>query len=113
MSIKLIPMEKLYKLAQEASIEYNGISVTVPANYEYDGASIPEPFWQIMGSPFYPGFMEASLFHDYLYTTHEQKKEFADDLFHFLLKKNGIGDIEALAMYDAVRIFGQSHWDQK
>jgi len=108
--IKISPTNRgTYTLAETYFFEYDGYCVVVPMGYEYDGASIPPAFWQVLGSPFHPKYMTAALAHDYLYTTHETTKEYADSLFKALLLQSGVNDISASLMYNAVHLFG-GHW---
>ncbi len=108
--ILLIPKQDLYELYQEVTYTLGDKSVTVPAGYQYDGASIPEAFWIEIGTPFHPSFMPASLPHDRGYDTHEHPKEWFDDLFFRILIASGVSQVKAKLMFDAVHIFGYSHW---
>ena len=42
----------------------------IPAEYCWDGASIPRMFWRIIGSPQEPEFLVASMLHDTLCENH-------------------------------------------
>lgn len=111
--IKLSPCGNLYELLEDATITFNEISVVVKAGFKYDGASIPRIFWVPVGSPYHPGFMRAALFHDSIYGSHIQTKEFSDNLFHTLLLEDGIQEVIAMEMYTAVHLFGKPFWDMK
>lgn len=106
--IVVIPDSKtrLYRVAE--SVSRNGI--TVPAGFEYDGASIPRFAWSIIGSPFAPEFMTAALFHDWLYHTHQLSREEADSVLYKLLRENGVGAVKASTIHRAVRMFGGAYW---
>lgn len=108
--IRLIPEKELYRLHEEVTYALGEKSVTVPAGYEYDGASIPELFWIQIGTPFHPSFMPAALPHDRGYDTHEHPKEWFDELFYRVLIKSGVPHLKAKLMFDAVHMFGHSHW---
>lgn len=100
------PQTRMYKVAE--SVSRNGI--TVPAGFEYDGASIPRPCWSIIGSPFAPEFMTAAVFHDWLYYTHTLNREDADQVLYDLLRENGVGAVKAGVIHRAVRMFGGAYW---
>jgi hypothetical protein len=40
--------------------------ITIPKGFTWDGATIPKIFWRLIGTPFDPKFLTASLIHDYL-----------------------------------------------
>ena len=100
------PQTRMYKVAE--SVSRNGI--TVPAGFEYDGASIPRSCWSIIGSPFAPEFMTAAVFHDWLYYTHTLNREDADQVLYDLLRENGVGSVKAGIIHRAVRMFGGAYW---
>lgn len=100
------PQTRMYKVAE--SVSRNGI--TVPAGFEYDGASIPRAAWSIIGSPFAPEFMTAAVFHDWLYYTHTLNREDADQVLYDLLRENGVGAVKAGVIHRAVRMFGGAYW---
>lgn len=81
--------------------------MTIPEGYEFDGASIPRVFWTIIGPPFSPRFMEASLVHDYLCNI-KYDREAADKKFKHLLRKAGVSSWRASAMYSAVRAYAKA-----
>lgn len=111
--IKLMPIGDLYELEEDAEIIYRGQTVKAAKGMQYDGASVPRAFWAAIGDPFNPKFMRAALFHDRLYTTHEQDKDYADCMLTSLLIEDGIKPVIALQIYEAVHLFGGSHWDAK
>lgn len=53
----------------------NGIThqycFVIPANYTWDGASVPRLFWRLIGPKTDPRFMIASMVHDVLCENHE------------------------------------------
>ncbi len=108
--ILLTPKLDLYELHEEVTYSLGDKSVTIPAGYQYDGASIPLLFWEPIGTPFHPAFMPAALPHDRGYDTHEYDKEWFDELFYRVLIETGVSHIKAKLMFDAVHVFGHSHW---
>ncbi len=87
-------------------------SVTVPAGFVTDLTSIPKALW---GPPFYltpeGQYGRAAIVHDYLYWSQKCQRAQADALFAIAAQESGVSTDVALSMYDALRAFGQSAWD--
>lgn len=103
-------MEEAYEVVEDVQTKSGTTVVRVPKFFQFDGASVPSPAWQLVGTPFQPRLMTASVFHDWIYHTHQIKKKDADDLFYDLLLEDGMGDTRAWLMYQAVASFGESYW---
>lgn len=97
---------------------YNYGAISIPAGYEWDGATIPRFAWSIIG--YYPmGKMaEPSLVHDWIYVNKGNlngvtftRKE-SDDLFYTHMIAAGVEPKAAKRMYRIVRIFGFYYWKQ-
>jgi hypothetical protein len=54
--------------------------------------------------------MGASVFHDWLYHTHQVAKKTADRLFHQMLIEDGVDEQRAWMMKVAVTEFGDGSW---
>ena len=68
---------------------------TIPAGYDYDGASIPRFLWRFIGSKENIEFKVAALVHDVLCENHhyvDNNRYFADKVFERLLE---VGDVSA------------------
>lgn len=113
------PHEGLYRLARRYRCTYRFESerrtVTVPAGFEFDGASIPKIFWLTYYSPYDPRVVLASLVHDYLYVTHEADgveigKAEADLVFRDVLRSQGVTPLRCWSMWLAVHLFGGRAW---
>lgn len=104
-------LEEAYEVAIDLSIKRGQTTVRVPKFFQYDGASVPAPMWQVIGTPFNPRFMIPSVFHDWLYHTHLVKKKEADDLFGRLLIDNGVSKTRAWLMATAVEAAGDAYWE--
>lgn len=83
--------------------------IKVPKGFRTDGASIPKPFWSIVGNPF-EEYMEAAVIHDYLYRTGTGTKKHADKVFLQAMKDSGVNPIKRRTMYYAVKFFGKGSW---
>ena len=71
-----------------------------------DGASIPQPFWSIIGGPFEGLYRDASVIHDV--ACDERKKHWwaVHEVFYFGMRARGVNAIQAKVMYAAVYHFG-------
>lgn len=98
-------------------IDNQKYTITVPASFTYDGASIPRIFWQL-GSPYDSCYDSPSCVHDYLYRKQsdgqvlkENKfvtipRKNADKIYRKLLIQNGNSKPKSYFIYGIVRIFG-------
>ena len=119
MNILLLPIDKpdankldeAYELGADAASAAGTRPIVVPKCFQYDGASIPSPAWQLIGTPFSPRLMVAALFHDWIYHVHTVSKDEADDLFERLLVASGISKTRAGLMKSAVAVFGAAYWE--
>jgi hypothetical protein len=99
-----------YAISIDATYTVGGMSIAVPAGFEFDGASIPPLAWPIIGSPFDPRFVRAALLHDWIYSSHLMPRKEADIAFRDILLADGVGDWRAELMYRAVRLAGVASW---
>lgn len=83
----------------------------VPEGFTFDGASVPWIAWQLIGTPFHPEFMRASVLHDWIYHTHEIDRNATDSLYHKVLLEDFVGNRQAMVMYLACAIFGGPYWE--
>jgi hypothetical protein len=75
--------------------------ITVPTGFITDFVSF-EPLKDLGQRP--------AVVHDYLYTTGTVPRETADEVLLEALQSVGVDDALARAMFDAVRLFGASHF---
>jgi hypothetical protein len=112
MKINVTPMPEngTYMLNMAVYIE----GIYIPMGFEWNGASIPRFLWPILGSPFAPEMMVASLVHDYLYSKVSAgyiiSRREADKIFRKLLMANGMDEETAETLYTGVRVGGRSHY---
>jgi hypothetical protein len=84
--------------------------VTVPIGFVTDFASIPRIFWSILppdGKYTYPAIL-----HDYLYWTQTKTRNVADNILKFGMEDFSVGTVTSTAIYNAVRVFRGSAWDE-
>lgn len=86
--------------------------VTVPRDFESDGASIPKPFWLLVGPPIRSEHLIPAIVHDYLCVKAEtyQQRVLGDAVFFALLKEHGVSTWKRVIMYLGVRFYGRFVW---
>lgn len=93
--------------------------VNIRAGYIFDGASIPQFAWSLVGSPWDAKILAAALVHDALYAAHPVdrarpnyiiSRDVADDVLYTLCKYLGMGYIKRNIIYIAVDTAGGEAW---
>ena len=87
----------------------DGTLVQVPEAFQLDFASTPQIFWGIV--PPWGTYGFAAVIHDWNYWTQTVTRERADAIFLEGMTLSGVSLIKRRAMYQAVRWFGQTAWD--
>ena len=103
-------LSEAYEVAADVARTVGSVTIRIPKFFQYDGSSLPMPAWPIFGTPFSPRLMGASVFHDWLYHTHQVAKATADSLFHDMLIEDGVDELKAKLMKSAVTDFGEHSW---
>lgn len=91
------------------SISYwtpTGTIFHVEAGFIFDGASIPDFAWSIVGHPYMPGYRRPSAVHDYLMRYQTVPSHEAHRYFYYCLLLEGVSRWRALTLYNSVRLFG-------
>ena len=85
-------------------------SITVPAGFQTDLATIPKALWSIL--PPFGRYSRAAVVHDYIYTelTGIYTRKQADVIFRNIMKADGVGSVTRNSMYYAVRMGGRGNW---
>lgn len=104
-----------YAAKWECHVRLSGdgwLHFTINPGYWTDLASVPKALRGAFdnGSGEY-GVLIASQLHDMLYATHYMSKNFADELFHKVLRYYGMNRIKAWLYYQAVHLFGDDAWE--
>ena len=110
-SLKPLPATNQYELVRDYNILVDNVRITVPKSFRYNGANIPAGTWAVIYSPFHPDVMLPSLVHDWMYFNHQNTRDETDDVFHSMLRENGVNNFKANAMWLAVRNFGGPYWE--
>lgn len=87
----------------------NTESFIIPNGWVYDGASIPEIFWSMIGKPTDEDFLIPAMVHDWLYGI-RYNRELSDEIFKELLDLDGVSQPKATLMWSAVRVFGHVYY---
>ena len=76
-------------------------------NKTIDGASIPQPLWSLVGSPYTGDYRRASIVHDIACDeagTDHEKRRAADRMFYHACRAGGCGVGQSILLYVGVRI---------
>ena len=101
-----------FKYVTTAPITYidpNGLDWPVPTDFPSDGASIPWPFWPVIGHPFGGEYVWAAFVHDFYCERQVRTEEATHRTFYYAARSMGVEDWKADLMYWAVATFGP-HW---
>ena len=91
----------------------NNFSFKLNPPFWWDGASIPQFAWSIIGNPWEQDVAPGALVHDCLYATQIFPREICDEIFFQINKKNGMGWFKNHTIYRSVRMGGGSAWKEK
>lgn len=93
-------------LAPIAYYRPDGSDWPVPAGADLDGASIPRPFWSLIGGPLEGKYRNASIVHDRYCVTQDRSWEETHRMFYDAMRCSGTGRALAGVMFYAVYRFG-------
>jgi hypothetical protein len=106
------PNGRSFSLARDFDyIDQNKKQWHAPTGLIVDGASIPFPFWSIIGGPFEGLYREASVLHDGGCCAQMQRWQDVHQMFYNAMRCSGVDWTTAKTMYYAVRVFGP-RWKQ-
>ena len=109
-NLTIVDMYKLvgrHKMRTQCDITLHTANeiILINTGYEWNGATIPNIFWRLIGNPRSPKFALASLIHDELYRLRFNRDQ-ADAIFRELLRWAGVDGWRVALMFSAVRIGG-------
>jgi len=84
---------------------------SAPVGARINGASIPQPFWSLIGGPFEGQYRNASVVHDVYCETMSESWEDVHEMFYHACRCGGVSESKAKLMYWAVYHFGP-HWER-
>ena len=112
MNLKVnIIKEDTFILLEDVKVSSLGYTITVKKGFDFDGASINKSLWSIIGNPLTGDYKIAALIHDALYASQELPKELCDNVFLEIMRLHGVGYIKRYSMYNAVKLFGGTAWE--
>lgn len=80
-----------------------------PSGWTVDGASIPQPLWSLVGSPFTGEYRQASVIHDCYCDTKQRPWGAVHRVFYDAMLTSGVNGARAKLMYAAV-CWGGPRW---
>jgi len=85
--------------------------IEIPRGFVTDLASVPRLFWTAF--PPCGKYTSAAVLHDYLYWVQSEKcgRECSDDVLLLAMKEAGVNGITRNSIYTAVRVGGESSWE--
>lgn len=83
-----------------------GELIIVPAGFEFDGASIPDFAWSVVGHPFLRGYRRSAAIHDYLCRTKPFNSKRVHEIFYETLADDDVEWWRRKTLYNAVARFG-------
>ncbi|NDC53526.1 MAG: DUF1353 domain-containing protein [Planctomycetia bacterium] len=89
-----------------AYVDAAAVRWIAPAGAVVNGASIPRPFWSLIGGPFEGRFRNASVVHDVACVERTRAWRQVHRMFYEACRCGGVGAVEAKTMYYAVYHFG-------
>jgi uncharacterized protein DUF1353 len=84
--------------------------VSVPVGFVTDLTSVPRVFWSLL--PRTGRYAYAAIVHDYLYWIQKNAREVADKVLEVAMRDSDVCRQTISAITEAVRLFGQSAWDE-
>jgi len=93
-------------LAPFAYVDPTGKKWQVNKGITVNGASIPQPLWSIVGSPWTGRYREASVIHDYYCDVRTEPWKTVHRTFYYAMLANDVAEVQAKVMYAAVYRFG-------
>jgi hypothetical protein len=100
------PDRRMRLLEDFAFVDDNNIRWLAPAGSTIDGASIPETFWFVAGTPYIGDYRRASVLHDVACQEKSRPPRQVHRMFYDAMIRDGVPEARAQQMYTAVRLFG-------
>ena len=101
----------VWEVMQDFSYHYKDETITVPAGFITDLASVPWPASMMI--PKSGRFNEAAVVHDYLYHCQMFTRAKSDAIFREAMKDLGVNWFKRGTMYNAVRVGGWTVWKKR
>lgn len=104
-----------WRLARDWQIRVGRVSMTIPAGFVTDGASVPKFLWRLCGHPMEAPRIYAAIVHDWLYSgaVAGMTRSQADGIYRDIMIGCGCGRKRSHVEWLALRLCGRSHWYKK
>lgn len=89
-----------------AYVDPRGKKWSAPKGAVINGASIPRPFWSVIGGPFEGRFRNASVVHDVYCDSMSEPSQAVHFMFYEACRCGGVSEQKAKMLYYAVATFG-------
>jgi Protein of unknown function (DUF1353) len=109
---EFLPGSQMKLLEDVVFTEPSGREWVAPKGAVIDGASIPKPFWSVIGGPFDDRYRMASIYHDVACDSRTQRWEDVHLMFYRAMRCSGVPEKKAKQMFTAVWYFGP-HWKEQ
>ena len=103
--------DQVYVLLEDLVYESAKFRITVKKGFDFDAISIPKVFWTLVDSPFTGRAVRGATVHDALYASQILPKNVCDEVFLAAMKDDGVSYTKRYAMYMAVKIGGNSAYE--
>jgi hypothetical protein len=105
----------ILRLKRKMVYEWRGVTITVPAGFECDGASVPRFLWDSVSPQIDPRTLAGSIAHDFIYRRHPAgwTRFDADEMFYDIIREDGLSWWKSQKAYFGVRLFGGNAWKTK
>jgi Protein of unknown function (DUF1353) len=111
--VKLLPDGRNIQLINDMTfIDEAGTNWLVPADSVVDGASIPRPFWSLIGGPLEGKYRDASIVHDFYCDRRTRTWEATHRVFYEAMIVSGVETSKAKIMFFAVWWMGP-RWEER
>jgi len=100
---------RVHLLVDVSYVDPAGTHWLAPKGSTVDGASIPRPFWSIIGGPWEGRYRFASILHDVACDERKRPWDQSATMFYDAMRCSGVSESKAKVMYYAVYEFGP-HW---
>ncbi len=101
----------IFRLVEDFSfVDPDHTDWQVPSGTCVNGASIPGPFWSVIGGPWSGKYRRASVIHDHYVRVRTRGWQETHRVFYQGMLASGVSASQAKLMYYAVRRFGK-RWD--
>src|SRR5438132_1823610 len=97
---------RMFLLRDFSYLAPDNVDWIAPEYCIFDGASIPMPFWSIIGGPFEGKYRDASVLHDFACCAQTRTWQSVHRLFYTAMRCSGVGWLRGKTMYYAVWVGG-------